>query len=880
MFPKHYLLAVLVWLSYALPASADVVIDNFNDNIQTSWYSSSSYQLTEENGELKVVANKNAYKVFQKGFARLDMSKHKVVQMRIKVYHNVAPVVRVDLEDANGYVSNAFSTQVVTLPDSQYAVYQFNFAGRFRQMYNSAGQVQSAYLDSTKIVKLTFHLNAPGNYAGTIFLDDIIVPGAQPLEVFGPKSTWKYFTGAAAPLDWTTTGFDDTGWESDTAEFGYGDGDETTSIPFGIDADQKFVTTWFRKTFEIYDKDIMKALVLETKSDDGAVVYLNGFEIGRVNMPAGNVTETTLALSELTEASENKWNRFVFDSSTILYGSNVIAVEVHLSSPSSEDLSFDARFSISRYKPGIVRGPYIQSTGSQSTVIRWRSLENTEGRVIYGTDLNNMNTQVDSATGTTEHILKISGLNPATKYFYAICRQDGDTLVGADSSFYFTTHPLPGTDVPLRAWITGDAGKENKDQRDVRDAFYLASGKKATDLWLLLGDNAYNEGTDDEYQFAMFQDMFEEQMKHTTLFPTPGNHDLRTYINSLEQAPYYQIFSMPQEGESGGFPSGSKAYYSFDFGNTHFISLDSYGTPRDSTQAMATWLKADLAASQARWTVAFWHHPPYTKGSHDSDNPTNSNDNNPGGKSRLFEMREQIVPLLEKAGVDLVLCGHSHVYERSYMLHGHYGTSNTFNDEPHLVNGVISGKKSLGEQYVKNPVDANYPDIGTVYAVVGCSGLKSQSVAGWPLSQIMYFSSANHTGSMILEVNHDTLTAKFLSSTGIYPDEFSIVKDATHQVNLVTSRQYGISESKTPLLVYPNPSREKISLDYSAPSKGYLQIELYDVHGKQIKKILNEEVVPGNYHQEIIRGSIVNGFYKVIMKLNGKIVAEQGLVLE
>ena len=80
-----------------------------------------------------------------------------------------------------------------------------------------------------------------------------------------------------------------------------------------------------------------------------------------------------------------------------------------------------------------------------------------------------------------------------------------------------------------------------------------------------------------------------------------------------------------------------------------------------------TWLQNDLAANSKDWLIAFWHHPPYTKGTHDSDTDLNAT-----------EIRQYILPILENYGVDLVLSGHSHTYERSYLIDGHYGQSGTF----------------------------------------------------------------------------------------------------------------------------------------------------------------------------------------------------------
>ena len=155
------------------------------------------------------------------------------------------------------------------------------------------------------------------------------------------------------------------------------------------------------------------------------------------------------------------------------------------------------------------------------------------------------------------------------------------------------------------------------------------------------------------------------------MYPAPGNHD---YANSGARQddhniPYYNMFTLPSNGECGGVPSGTEAYYSFDIGDVHFLSLDSYGEETntrlyDTLGAQVTWIKTDLAANTKRWVVAYWHHPPYTKGSHNSDS-----------EGELISMRENFIRILERYGVDLVICGHSHNYERSYLLKGYYKTN-------------------------------------------------------------------------------------------------------------------------------------------------------------------------------------------------------------
>ncbi len=170
------------------------------------------------------------------------------------------------------------------------------------------------------------------------------------------------------------------------------------------------------------------------------------------------------------------------------------------------------------------------------------------------------------------------------------------------------------------------------------------------------------------------------------------------------------------------------------------------------------WLEEDLMLTDADWVIAFWHHPPYTKGSHDSDNPSDS-------AGRMRDMRENVLPLLDSYGVDLVLTGHSHSYERSMMLDSHYDTSDMLNLSMVVDDGLdgVYSKSSPG----------SVPHSGVVYVVAGSSG-KLGGVLDPPHPVMVV--SANHLGSMVIDISKNVLSARFLSSTGAVYDSFTIVK--------------------------------------------------------------------------------------------------------
>ncbi|HJW28858.1 MAG TPA: metallophosphoesterase, partial [Saprospiraceae bacterium] len=328
---------------------------------------------------------------------------------------------------------------------------------------------------------------------------------------------------------------------------------------------------------------------------------------------------------------------------------------------------------------------------------------------------------------------------------------------------YFKTYPVPGTATPLTAWILGDCGTGNNDARNVRNAYYAYQGNQHTDMMLFLGDNAYVDGTDAEYQNAIFSNMYEDELQNTVAWACLGNHDGHTANSSTQTGPYYDIFTFPKLGECGGVASGTEAYYSFDFGNVHFIVLDSYETDRSVGGPMYNWCEDDLQATLADWIIAFWHHPAYTKGSHDSDTET-----------ELKQMRENFLPLFESYGVDLVLSGHSHSYERTYLINGHYGLSSTFNIATHTVGITGSGSGQLENDgaYYKAPTGPE-DGKGAVYITTGSAGKIESGPLGHPA---MYY-DAIALGSSVLKIHGDTLSVKFLRQTGAIDDHFTLVKD-------------------------------------------------------------------------------------------------------
>ena len=588
-------------------------------------------------------------------------------------------------------------------------------------------------------------------------------------------ASWKYLdNGSNQGVSWYGTGFDDAAWATSNAQFGYGDGDEATVVNAGCTpvatCGPKYITTYFRRQFSIADITLFSSVNINCFRDDGIIIYVNGVEVGRNNMPTGAVNYLTLASGNAVDDG-NTVQVINVPIAAFLNGSNTIAVEVHQVNNTSSDITFDLELVgvSSSVLPTLTRGPYLQKGTTSSLIIRWRTDLPTNSIVNYGLTLGSLSFSATNPSITTEHEVMITGLMPNTKYFYNI----GSSLsvLQGDALNYFTTAVSPGTNQVTNIWAMGDCGNNSINQVNVRNQYLSFMGSQHADLWLLLGDNAYNSGFDNEYQSNFFNVYRDNILKNTMLFPAPGNHD---YANNGTRQndhaiPYYDIFNLPTNGECGGVPSNTEAFYSFDYNNIHFLSLDSYGREAstyriwDTLGPQVVWVKNDLASNTKPWVIAYWHHPPYTMGSHNSDS-----------EADLAAIRTNFIRILERMGVDLILCGHSHSYERSFLINGHYGNEPTFNLATQAVsNSSAKYDGTLNSCPYEKSVD--HP-IGTVYAVVGSAGQLGGTQGAFPHNAMLY-SNATNGGSLFLQVDDNRLDAKWICADGVIRDQFTMFND-------------------------------------------------------------------------------------------------------
>ncbi|WP_166996014.1 metallophosphoesterase [Pseudomaricurvus alkylphenolicus] len=450
----------------------------------------------------------------------------------------------------------------------------------------------------------------------------------------------------------------------------------------------------------------------------------------------------------------------------------------------------------------MIRGPYLQMATPDSITVVWRSDKPIEPVVRYGLQLGKQEqTEEDNVfrriapvvdktpaehfarlhsaePNTYQYEMTLTGLQPETKYFYSVW--DGDKpLADADKNRFFETHPAVGESRNTRLWVVGDSGTGTPEQHKVYQTAldYVAKTKAPIDLYLHVGDMAYTSGEDKEFQKNFF-DIYQPTLQNTVVWPSMGNHEGFVSSGKTADGPYYDAYVTPTGGEAGGVPSGTEAYYSFDYGNIHFICLDSHDLDRFPDGLMARWLERDLQATEAEWLIAFWHHPPYTKGSHDSDT-----------QDWGIEMREHIMPILEKHGVDVVFTGHSHVYERSMLIDKAYHTPTT--SEGVVLDdgdGHMHGDGAYHKSHGLNPHE------GTAQIVTGHGGAPLARIGAMP---VMRQSILEH-GSMIIDIEGDTLTAKNIGVSGRVIDEFHLVKKGRVKPTIVKNPWSPVGPKITP----------------------------------------------------------------------------------
>lgn len=302
--------------------------------------------------------------------------------------------------------------------------------------------------------------------------------------------------------------------------------------------------------------------------------------------------------------------------------------------------------------PGyLLRRPYLQMPTDRSVQLLWTADQQMrEATVELTTPDGTPVTQVPGApdlsvprvakpgrrgwpsSSAVQWTAALTGLEPETVYCYQL--SSGKNLLRRGG---FRTAPAAGSTRPVRFAVVGDSGTGSFNQRSV----IAQMGTVPFDLILHTGDIAYDSGTREQFEKTFFG-MYADLLGFFPLIPVSGNHEYGTE----GAAPFREVFALP---ENGG-PGGRERWYSYDYGNVHFVGLDTEWIGPEQ----AAWLDADLSANRLPWTVVYLHRPPFSSGEH-GDHPA---------------LKTHFVAIFAKHRVPLVLAGHDHNYERTLPMDG------------------------------------------------------------------------------------------------------------------------------------------------------------------------------------------------------------------
>ncbi len=377
----------------------------------------------------------------------------------------------------------------------------------------------------------------------------------------------------------------------------------------------------------------------------------------------------------------------------------------------------------------LVRLPYLQNVGPSYATVLWTSKDRGVGIVQYSAegDLSgSVPAQIrefprtSSSAGFFQYQAEIRGLIAGREYLYQVV-MDGEAAV---SGLRFrTTGAGAFTFLAL-----GDSGTGNEAQQAI--ARRMIDNEDPSFL-LHTGDLSQESGTFDQLD-AKYFGVYRELMNRTPFFPSPGNHDYYTDGGM----PYLSSQALP----AGDEPSADQGrYYSFNWGNAHFVSLNSnlLDSAGPAAGRMLAWLEGDLQRQTKFWKVVYFHHAPYATGHHLND-------------PLCVAARERVVPILEKYNVQLVLSGHEHSYQRTVPLR----------------NGVPAGD-----------------DGGTVYVITGGGGGILHHISRTPITAVG--ESVHHY--LRGEVRGATLTLTAIDAKGEIVDKVTLTRPTQVAVESVVN---------------------------------------------------------------------------------------------
>lgn len=495
-------------------------------------------------------------------------------------------------------------------------------------------------------------------------------------QLISTATTWKYLDNNVDPgtetdrYAWTKADYNDSEWKSEAGKFGakkgkledLGDGFVPTVLLNqyinGVNGDD-IPAFFFRTTVNISNLDDFSSLSGKLYYDDAAIVYINGVKVASFDEPEGGF-ESNMSYGG-SNASNPKEGVISLTKEqlkdVIKTGQNTIAVELHQGRASSSDIYFEfnnLQVDYGQEETTVEQKALNLTIGEDETKMNltWYANTNTSGTVQLAKAGAMINGEFPSQFTTVEatnnqandkgfyyNQATLANLEENTKYVYRVVNGDQVSKI-----YDFTTKDFDGSYNFIFAGDPqiGASGSASKDTEGWDKTLSDSINKFNPNFILSAGDQVNTAS--DENQYIGYLD--HEELTSVPQATTIGNHD------SSSNA-YTQHFNLPNETAKGETAAGTDYWYVYN--NTLFMNINTNNT---STAEHKAFMKEAIKENQdVRWKVVVFHHSVYSVASHSVE-------------SSILKRREELTPVFDDLGIDVVLMGHDHVYVRSNMMKG------------------------------------------------------------------------------------------------------------------------------------------------------------------------------------------------------------------
>lgn len=421
----------------------------------------------------------------------------------------------------------------------------------------------------------------------------------------------------------------------------------------------------------------------------------------------------------------------------------------------------------------LTRHPSLWDVTPSAILIAWQTDVSSTGKVAYG-KTPALGSEITDAAISVDHAVTITGLDPGVRYYYQIL-SDAIPLTAGDDTF----HTAPPAGAPFRFAAFADCGSGDANQAAVAARIAALN----PDLAIIMGDVIYESGEAVNFTPRYFTP-YRSIIRRSVFYPVVGNHDIVT----SNGRPFLDAFYLP-----GNSVDETEKYYSFDYGNAHFVAIDGN---QYLNFDMYAWADADLAATIKPWKFAYVHQPLYS---------------NPGGHGSDLNLRSNLEPIFRSRGVDVVFQGHNHFFSRSYPI----------------ANGVA----------VDTAQGSSYHDpAGTIYLVSGGGGKALYAVAeNDPLTRSAF--SLFHT--LVVDVAGDSVYIQAVRTDGAVFDSLSIKKSAAAAVQRAPRLE--IQSAR------PNPFGRETALSFTLPRAMAARLMITDVSGRRVRELWRGDLPAGSH---------------------------------